>query len=176
MLGITYLSYLIIWNDVYMPQEQMNFFFMMHSLNLGIHEAGHFLFFLLRNIGEPQGIGEFMYILGGSLVQWLAPLLFVFYFLVKEQKFAAFTMIFWFALSLLDSVPYIADATALTIPLLGENGIHDWNYLLFELNALYLDKQIAMGFRVFAMAMLFLSVMAIWLLWIRSLLGYVEDY
>ena len=98
----------------------------MHAILLPIHEAGHVLFIPL---------GEFMTIAGGSLFQWLLPLGCAAAFLVQNRDpFGAAIGLWWSGTSLLDLAPYIYDAKAPQLVLLGghtgEDGPHDWIYLL----------------------------------------------
>ena len=107
----------------------------MDNVNLIIHEAGHVIF---------RVFGEFVYFLGGSLMQILVPLVFSAYFWRSGQRFAACVTIFWTATSLLQLAVYVGDARAMELPLLGgEYVTHDWNWILTELGWLRLDKALA---------------------------------
>ncbi len=82
-----------------------------HNVNLVFHEAGHVIFTLL---------GRTMAILGGSLFQVLVPLALMFACLVvNKDSFGASICLWWVGQSLMDIAPYIADARALRLPLLG---------------------------------------------------------
>lgn len=112
----------------------------MHVINLVFHEAGHVIFRLL---------GQFMSILGGSLLQLLVPLIFLFSFIKHKDTFAASIMLWWFAQSMMDLVAYIDDAQRQEMWLLGGvqgkdlPGIHDWNNILSQLGLLKYDHFIA---------------------------------
>lgn len=98
----------------------------MHAILLPIHEAGHVLF---------RPFGEFMTILGGSLFQFALPLGIGIAFLVANRdNFGAALGAWWASVSLLDLSPYIYDALEPQLILLGghtgEDGPHDWIYLL----------------------------------------------
>jgi hypothetical protein len=98
----------------------------MHNILLPIHEAGHVLFL---------PFGEFMYILGGSLFQLLLPFgIGIAFFRINKDNFAAAIGMWWGSVSLLDLAPYIYDARHPQLILLGghtgEDGPHDWIYLL----------------------------------------------
>ena len=82
----------------------------LHGINLAIHETGHFVFL---------PFGETMSFLGGSLFQVLLPLVFVGYFLKERDPFAAGVALWWVGLNLWDVSPYIADAQAQMLPLVG---------------------------------------------------------
>lgn len=105
------------------------------GVNLLIHEAGHLIFRLL---------GEFMTIAGGSLFQVIMPALFVGYFCYQRNFYSASLVLFWVGESILNVSVYAADAATLQLPLLGGEGtLHDWNYLLTNLNLLSATAQVA---------------------------------
>jgi hypothetical protein len=103
-----------------------------HLVNLAFHEAGHLLFRLF---------GDFMSVLGGSLLQLLIPLAVLMSFLLRQRDpFAASAGLWWLGQSLMDLAPYIHDAPAQRMLLLGgvtggeAPGYHDWNNLLSRLD------------------------------------------
>lgn len=123
----------------YRSAEIMNSWF--HNVDLIFHEAGHMIF---------MPFGRYMMFLGGSLFQVLLPLIFVFAFLISNRDaFAASVCLWWAGQSLMDLAPYIADARALRMPLLGGGtgadrpGSHDWANLLRPLGMLNQDTRIA---------------------------------
>lgn len=98
----------------------------MHNILLPIHEAGHI--FLMP-------FGEFMTILGGSLFQLALPLGIAIAFVrINHDNFGAAIGLWWTSASLLDLAPYIYDSLKPQLILLGghtgEDGPHDWIYLL----------------------------------------------
>lgn len=105
----------------------------MHLVHLPFHEAGHVLM---------TPFGRFLMALGGSLFQVAIPLLCGGVFLLKNRDaFAASVTLWWAGQGLMDLAPYIADARALRLPLLGgrtgaEVEGHDWEYLLQVLGLL----------------------------------------
>lgn len=112
-----------------------------HNVDLVFHEAGHVLFIPFGRYGS---------ILGGSLFQILVPLFLMFAFLIKNRDgFAASICLWWAGQSTMDLAPYIADARALRLPLLGGGtgadspGVHDWQNLLGPLGWLQHDIRIA---------------------------------
>lgn len=112
-----------------------------HNVNLVFHEAGHFLFIPFGRTGS---------ILGGSLFQVLLPLILVFSFLIyNRDAFGASICLWWCGQSLMDVAPYIADARALQLSLLGVGpsvdapGMHDWANLLRPRGWLQYDTTIA---------------------------------
>lgn len=107
------------------------------AANLIIHEAGHWIFW---------PFGEFMHILGGSLNQVLVPLVFVTYFALKLDFYSAGITLLWAGQNLINVSVYAGDAVKMQLPLLGgDNTIHDWNWLLFDLGKLHETAQIAAG-------------------------------
>lgn len=112
----------------------------LHLINLPFHEAGHVLF---------MPFGRFMTILGGSLAQVLMPLVCLGTFLVKTRDpFGASVALWWTAESVMDLAPYINDARALDLMLLGgvtgkETDGHDWNNILTMLGWLEYDHRLA---------------------------------
>ncbi|TAL12747.1 MAG: zinc ribbon domain-containing protein [Nitrospirae bacterium] len=114
----------------------------MHHINLPFHEAGHFLF---------RPFGRFLHVLGGSLGQLLMPLVCLGTFLYQQNPFGGTVALWWFAQNLMDLAPYIGDARAGELPLLGGvtgsevEDYHDWEYLLKQLGWLYSDHKIAAG-------------------------------
>jgi hypothetical protein len=113
----------------------------MHTINLVFHEAGHVIF---------RPFGRFMNILGGSLMQLLVPGAVIVSFLWKNRdNFAASVGLWWFSQSMMDLAPYINDARAGQLMLLGGvtgedmPGIHDWRNILTDLNLLQYDHVIA---------------------------------
>jgi hypothetical protein len=98
----------------------------MHNILLPIHETGHVLF---------RPFGEFMMILGGSLFQLVLPFgIGIAFVVVNRDNFAAAICLWWTSVSLVDLSPYIYDAIQPQLILLGghtgEDGPHDWIYLL----------------------------------------------
>ena len=110
------------------------------GVNLVIHEAGHLIF---------RPFGEFLMIAGGSLFQVIMPSLFVGYFAYQRQFYSAALVLFWVGESILNVSVYAGDSVALMLPLLGgQDSIHDWNYMLTELNLLPKTAAIAGAIRL----------------------------
>lgn len=116
----------------------------MHLVNLPFHEAGHLIFRLF---------GQWVMSLGGTLFQLLMPAICMGVFLLKVRDvFGASVCMWWVGENFLDIAPYINDARALQLPLLGGNtgetspyGFHDWEYILNEVNLLRYDHLLAQG-------------------------------
>ncbi|MBS0169712.1 MAG: hypothetical protein JSR62_05105 [Nitrospira sp.] len=112
----------------------------LHLINLPFHEAGHLVF---------MPFGRFMMILGGSLGQILMPLICLGTFLMKTRDpFGGSVALWWTAENFMDVAPYINDARAMDLILLGgftgkEVDAHDWNNLLTMLGWLQYDHGLA---------------------------------
>lgn len=113
----------------------------MHLINLPFHEAGHIIF---------SPFGKFIQTLGGTLGQLLMPLVCCAVLLIKTRDpFGSSVALWWFGENFMDIAPYINDARALELPLLG--GVtgkdvvdyHDWEYILGKLGLLQIDHTLA---------------------------------
>jgi len=129
----------------------------LHLVNLPFHEAGHVFFGLF---------GEFIGSLGGTLGQLLMPLTAMLVLLLKTRDpFGAAVALWWLGENFLDIAPYINDARAGQLPLLGGNfghsapyGFHDWEYLLTETGLIRLDHQIAQASHVLGSLIMLLAM------------------
>jgi hypothetical protein len=114
--------------------------YFVHLVHLVFHEAGHVIF---------SWFGDFMHVLGGSLLQVLMPFLMFLAARFKGRDAFAGALCLWLmGHSLLDVAPYINDARALQLQLLsGGTGQevegHDWEYLLTQLGWMRYDVYIA---------------------------------
>jgi hypothetical protein len=112
----------------------------MHLINLPFHEAGHIIF---------SPFGRFIMFLGGTLGQLLIPLICTVALLLSSgQNFGAAVCLWWFGQNFLDVAPYINDARALNLILLGgvtgkETDGHDWENILRTLGWLKYDHLLA---------------------------------
>jgi hypothetical protein len=112
----------------------------MHLINLPFHEAGHIIF---------SPFGRFVMFLGGTLGQVLIPLTCtVALLLTSGQNFGAAASLWWCGQNFLDVAPYINDARALNLILLGgvtgkETDGHDWENILRTLGWLKHDHLLA---------------------------------
>jgi len=114
----------------------------MHMVNLPFHESGHILF---------RPFGRFMTSLGGTLGQFLMPIVCLFVLLIiTRDTFGASVALWWVGQNFYDIAPYVNDARSLSLPLLGGNvghsspyGFHDWEYILKESGLIRYDHFLA---------------------------------
>ena len=114
----------------------------LHKVNLPFHEAGHVIF---------RPFGAFVHSLGGTLGQLLMPSICMGTLLLKTRDpFGASVALWWFGENFLDIAPYMNDARAGQLPLLGGNfghsapyGFHDWQFLLTESGLIQYDHILA---------------------------------
>jgi hypothetical protein len=151
-------------------RDDLGYIPLLSDIDLAIHEFGHMLFM-------PFGIqflGNTMMILGGSLTQVAFPLVFVGYFLRKQDDgrrrdlFAAMVCLWWSGINLLSVAIYCADSRAGQLMLLDgstgqESDGHDWNNLLTRWGLLQHDIGIARGMRAVAFVVCVASIIvAVW--------------
>ena len=114
----------------------------LHSINLPFHEAGHIIF---------SPFGEFMTVLGGSLMQVLVPIICMIAFLTEASYniFGAAVLLWWAGENMMDVAIYINDARALQLMLLGGPADavegHDWEKILTMTNSLHRDHVLGWG-------------------------------
>lgn len=120
------------------------------GFNLLIHEAGHPLF---------SFAGEFMGMLGGTLLQLLVPIGISVYFFTSLQWYAFFYSILWIGINVINISVYMKDASVMALPLVG-GGVHDWNTILSELNILSYDQIISNILKLTGIALMFTACIA----------------
>lgn len=120
------------------------------NINLVFHEAGHVLFIFF---------GNFLYTLGGSLLEIIVPCLVTLHFARSRQFFSAAVTSWWMATAFLSVSIYASDAKSRLLPLItGDTATHDWYNLLHDLNLLEFADVFGYIFTIFALA----SVALIW--------------
>ncbi|GFO68340.1 hypothetical protein GMLC_19190 [Geomonas limicola] len=108
----------------------------LHLVILPFHEAGHVLF---------SPFGRFLQVAGGTLMQLVVPAAVAVSFLRRRDPFAAAIGLWWFGESLADVAPYVDDARAGQLMLLGGvtgsevEDYHDWEVMLGRLGMLSWD-------------------------------------
>ena len=132
--GLAYWTWQFAWTPL-SPDAMESF---LHLPDLVFHEAGHLIF---------SPLGQFMSVLGGSVMQVLIPVVCAAAFIRQEQPFGAAICVWWAGQNLIDLAPYIADARALQLVLLGgrtgaEVEGHDWEFILTRLRITHLDLRL----------------------------------
>jgi hypothetical protein len=133
-------------------------FLFIDNVNLVVHEAGHPLF---------GWFGPTLGLWGGTLLQWLVPLLLAAWFYGQRQPPGFAFALFFFFENLLYTATYMADARAMALPLVTvgdpDVGGHDWNNIFSSLGLLPYDTRIAAATRFLGwIGMLGVTV---WLMW-----------
>lgn len=126
------------WQFAFTPLGEDALDAFIHLPNLVFHEAGHLIF---------SPLGQFITVLGGSLMQVLIPVIAAIAFIRQQQPFGAAICVWWAGQNLIDLAPYIADARALQLVLLGgrtgaEVEGHDWEFILTRLRLVHRDQAI----------------------------------
>jgi hypothetical protein len=116
-----------------------NGFLFIDNANLVVHEGGHLLF---------GWFGPWIGIWGGTILQWLVPLLLAAYFFVERKPVAFAFCLFFFFENFLYTATYMADARVMQLPLVSAGGDggepeHDWNTIFSHLGVLQYDTRIA---------------------------------
>lgn len=142
---------------IYAARDTAGFLFIDH-VNLVMHEAGHPLFSYL---------GQWMGVLGGTLLQWAVPLMLAAGFYFRRETAGFVFCLFFFFENWLYTATYMADARAQNLPLVsiggGDDAIHDWNYLFTSMGCLASDTKIASVVR--ACGWLGMLATVLWLVW-----------
>jgi hypothetical protein len=114
-----------------------------HSANLVVHEGGHNLF---------GWFGPTLGLWGGTLLQWLVPVLLALYFFSERQVPGFVFCLFFFFENWIDTAEYMADARAQLLPLVTtgdpEFAEHDFFRIFSNLGVLPYDTKIAAVVRI----------------------------
>lgn len=126
----------------------------LHGPLLVFHEAGHVIFAVF-------GYGLMM--AGGSIFQLLLPLIICVAFLrQRHDPYGAAVGLWFLAVSMLDLAPYVYDAWQPQLMLLsgatGEEGGHDWIYLLSSMGCLHQAQVLGTSLRVLGAGVLILAL------------------
>lgn len=122
-----YAGYLLVFLCIWYHPEKPGFnppfiLFVLDTINLFIHEAGHFFFGLF---------GRSIQVISGSLFQILLPLaLLVATF--RQRPAQAALPGFWVGESMVNVSIYIRDAPYRQLRLIARGLVHDWNWLLSD--------------------------------------------
>jgi hypothetical protein len=113
-------------------------FLFIDTPNMVVHEGGHALF---------GWFGATLGLWGGTILQWLVPLLLAIYFFHERQVAGFVFCLFFFFENWIYTATYMADARAMELPLvtLGDAEFvkHDWNTIFTNLGVLQYDTLIA---------------------------------
>jgi hypothetical protein len=93
-------------------------------IDLFIHEAGHLVFRLF---------GQVLYFMGGSLFQIIIPVVTAVVFGRSNFRSLMFTL-YWIGQSMVNVSVYIGDAPYQQLHLISRHALHDWHWLMVELN------------------------------------------
>lgn len=130
------------------------------GINLGIHELGHVLF---------APLGMFMGILGGSLVQCLAPIGGMVSLYRQSDYFGMAICGGWLSTNLFGVATYMADAQAQLLPLVSPfsgHPLHDWNYLFTSMGSLGVCEEVGLLTKLGATLVMGASLgFGSWLVW-----------
>ena len=107
--------------------------FVLSSFTYWVHEAGH--------VYWGWG-GEVLHSLGGTINEIIFPLLPAMYAFYKRCDLLAAVFLFWLGHNCFGISVYVADASAMALPLPG-GGTHDWNIILSKTGLLERDQLIA---------------------------------
>lgn len=124
VLILAYIGYLVLFlmTDYGTPQGRVSMPFVLivtDWINLFIHEGGHGVF---------QIFGQFIYVLGGSLMQVILPGAAVVVFLRSGVGTLPYTL-FWLGENIVNVSVYIMDAPYRRLPLISKYAAHDWGYI-----------------------------------------------
>ena len=102
------------------------------NANLIFHEAGHVIF---------SFFGEFIHVLGGTLGEFLVPLIVTVHFFLNKNLYGAGFGLWWTSTAFWSISVYARDAQVQLLPLItGNSENHDWTYILGQLNILHKDQ------------------------------------
>jgi hypothetical protein len=127
------------------------------SLNIFFHEAGHFIF---------SFFGHFIMVLGGTLGELLMPSSFLFYFWRHQRLPGQVFSLWWITTALYGIAIYMADARARVLPLVGGDPAgHDWWYLLRTTGLLDYDVTLSKVVIVIALSLTWYMIVLIHKYW-----------
>jgi hypothetical protein len=131
------------------------------ALNLGIHEAGHFVF---------APLGATLHVAGGTILQLAAPIAAAWMFLRRPDFFAVAVCLGWLSTSLHHVGTYMADADAMRLPLVtvgpADSVTHDWRFLFERFDVLHRCEAIGAATHGMAHVVMAAAVgVGAWVLW-----------
>lgn len=90
------------------------------TIDLFIHEGGHGIF---------RFFGQFIYFLGGSLMQIILPVAAIIVFLRTSGLRSLIGTLYWLGHNMINVSVYIADAPKQQLTLISRHALHDWRWL-----------------------------------------------
>ena len=143
ILVLAYMAWLIVFlmTDYGTPQGRVHMPFVLivtDWINLFIHEGGHGIF---------QIFGQFIYMLGGSLMQIILPAAAVFVFLRSGMGTLPFTL-FWLGENIVNVSVYMSDAPFRRLPLISKYATHDWGYITDTLGVTHLAEDFGLAVKI----------------------------
>ena len=143
-LLLAYIGYLVLFlmTDYGTPQGRVNMPFVLivtDWINLFIHEGGHGVF---------QIFGQFVYVLGGSLMQLILPGAAVVVFLRSGVGTLPCTL-FWLGENIVNISVYIMDAPYRRLPLISKYAAHDWGYITDTLGVTHYAEDFGLAVKIF---------------------------
>jgi hypothetical protein len=97
------------------------------TLDLFMHEGGHGIFKIF---------GQFMYFLGGSLIQVIIPVAALIVFLRTSGLRSLIGTLYWLGHNLINISIYVADAPKQQLTLISRHAMHDWRWILGRMGML----------------------------------------
>lgn len=141
---------------VYTQHEALrHLLFILDWFNIIIHESGHPIFGML-SLGN-----RWIMFAGGTMMQLLWPIGCYGVFLKQSNPKSADFCIFWFGSNFLGIGPYMADARAQVLPLIG-GGEHDWTYLFNSVGLINYDTKIGACATYFGCFVMVFSAFTLW--------------
>ncbi len=127
--------------------------FLMNNINLVFHEAGHTLAIFL---------GQFIYVLAGSVFQVMVPLFLVGYFAwYRLELFSGSLLMYWLGSAIVSVGIYAADGKLRALPLItGDPDTHDWFYLFSTAGLLDHAEGIGFAIKAFGILVIFAAAVA----------------
>lgn len=102
-------------------RHDMPFFvWVIQTIDLFIHEGGHGVFKIF---------GQFIYFLGGSLMQVILPVTAIVVLLRTSGPRTLLATLYWLGQNLIDVSIYIDDAPKQQLTLISRHAMHDWRWL-----------------------------------------------
>ncbi|MCX8010894.1 MAG: hypothetical protein N3A61_07065 [Ignavibacteria bacterium] len=145
--SIYWFSYLLIPLSLYFIFSRGNYT-ILDLVDLFIHEGGHGIFRIF---------GQFIYMLGGTLMQIILPAFCAIMFIIWQKKIMAQASTFWLAQNFVNISVYAADAGKMKLKILGQ--IHDWQWILSRLDLVEYADEIGLTFYVVGIIVFLISLL-----------------